>query len=101
MKKVFIYGFSGTYLGSSKYEWNPPKAGEPHKCLLFLRQDLDEVDFELAKVELEKFGVHNILDLKGNSLKVETLNSDMYKGFSGFYESALTDGSCLVYYPNT
>jgi len=101
MKKVFIYGFSGTYHGNSEYDWNPPKEGEADKCLLFLHQDSDDVDFNSAKIEIEKYGISNILDLKGNSLKVAVLNSDTYRGFSGFYESAITDGSCLVFYQNT
>ncbi|WHI52915.1 hypothetical protein P3339_09190 [Microbulbifer sp. MLAF003] len=101
MKKVYLYGFNGTYSGESKYNWSPPEKGDSHDCLLFLRQTEDAVNFEAATLEIANFGFVGVSDLKGNSLKVEALNSDLHRGFRGFYESALHDGSCLVFYPNT
>ena len=101
MISVYVYLFSGTYAGKSDFEWNPPEKGANHKCLLFLRQNIEEVDLDLATMEISAFGFIDVKDLKGNSLSVEALSTDTHRGFSGFYESALEDGSCLVYYPNT
>jgi len=99
MSTVYIYGFQGRYSGDSEYEWNTPEVGDAHKFMLFLAQETDEHEFELAEAEIGRFGVTEIENLKGNPLKVEVLNTDTYRGFSSFYEAALDEGSCLVFYP--
>ena len=101
MSTVFLYGFNGTFSGFSEYDWEAPKSGENHDCLLFLYQKLDEANYSEATLEIDKYGFINVENLKGNSLKVQTLNTPTYRGFSGFYEGAIKDGSVLVYYPNT
>ncbi|UTW46306.1 hypothetical protein KFE80_05320 [bacterium SCSIO 12696] len=101
MEKVYLYGFNGTYSGKSAYNWDSPEKGANHDGLLFLRQAKEAVDFEAATKEISNFGFEGVNGLKGNGLKVEVLNSDLHKGFSDFYEGALKDGSCLVFYPNT
>ncbi|WP_444916870.1 hypothetical protein [Microbulbifer sp. JMSA003] len=101
MKKVYLYGFNGTYSGESKYNWSPPEKGDSHDCLLFLRQTEEAVNFEAATLEISNFGFEDVSGLEGNCLKVEALNSDLHREFSGFFESALQDGGCLVFYPNT
>jgi len=67
--------------------------------MLFLAHDSDQHEFDLAKKEVNRFGVTEIENLRGNPLKVEALNTDAYRGFSRFYEAAFNEGSCLVFYP--
>lgn len=101
MNKIYLYGFNGTYSGEPAYDWNSPEKGANHNCLIFLRQSKEIIDFDATTNEIRRFGFEGISGLRGNELKLEALNSDSYRGFSGFYESALQDGSCLVFYPNT
>ena len=101
MNTVFIYGFTGKYNGKPEYDYANPESHAEHKCMLFLSQENNEVSFEAASNEIVKFGFEEITNLSGNQLKVEVLNTEQYKGFTGFYEEALNEGSALVYYPNT
>jgi hypothetical protein len=100
MTIVAIYGFKAQYSGDSEYEWNHPVIGATHKCMLFLRQDSDSGEFETAISECRKYGFTDIEDLRYGKLQIEVLNTDLYRGFAGFYEQALTEGSTLVFYPN-
>ena len=69
--------------------------------MMFIAQKIDELDFDRALIEVKKYGFDQVINLTGNTLKVEVLNTDAYKGFTGFYTEALEEGSSLVYYPNT
>ena len=100
MTVVVIYGFSGKYSGSSEYTWNNPEIGVTHKCMLFLRQESDSNEYEAALAECRKYGFVGIENVRYGKLQVEVLNTDLYRGFAGFYESALREGSTLVFYPN-
>jgi hypothetical protein len=99
MSVVVIYGFSAKYGGNPEFEWNHPEVGNVHQCLLFLRQSIDSDEYELALSECRKFGFDDVSFTRRGALKVEVLNTDMYRGFAGFYEEALRTGSALVYYP--
>ena len=101
MKVVIIYGFEGLYNGKPEYEYHFPKFNDTHKCMLFISQENEELDFDIAKNEASKFGFIKLRNITGNPLKIEVLNTDLYKGFSVFYEEALKEGSSFVYYPNT
>jgi hypothetical protein len=101
MKVVYIYGFQGMFVGNSEYDYVEPAIGDVHKCMVFIAQDIDELDFDRALIEVKKYGFDQVINLSGNTLKVEVLNTDAYKGFTGFYTEALEEGSSLVYYPNT
>lgn len=95
-----IYGFTGRYAGPSGYEWNAPEIGAHHRAMLFLRQDEERDAFDLAQAECARFGFDEIRDLRCGRLQVEALSTDAYRGFAGFYEEALAEGSALLYYPN-
>ena len=97
--KVFIYGFEGTYSGVSELEFNHPEKGSTHKAMLFLSQESSELDFDLALAGIEQFGFTNIQSLRGNRLKVESMNDSKMAVFSKYYEEALESGSSLVWYP--
>ena len=101
MSHVVIYGFDGTYSGNGEYEYSFPEKGDTHKCMLFLHQKEAELNFDFAIAEINKFGFDQLVNLRGNLLKVEVLNTDSFKGFVGFYEEALEKGSSIIYYPNT
>ena len=101
MKTVIIYGFSGKYNGKPEYEYHYPEINNVHKCMLFIAQEKEEPEFENAINESLKYGFIDLTELTGNPLKVEVLNSEKFKHFSGYYEEALEEGSSLVYYPNT
>ena len=100
MTIVAIYGFTGRYSGTSEYDWNHPEVGATHKCMLFLKQESDSGQFESAMAECRRYGFEAIENMRYGKLSVEVLNTDLYRGFSGFYESALAEGSTLVFYPN-
>ena len=101
MSKVFIYGFEGTFVGKSEYEYGYPNLNDSHKCMLFIHQVSEESDIEFASKECKKYGFDILSINTGKPIHVEVLNSDNFKKFKGFYEEALEDGSSLVYYPNT
>ena len=100
MTVVLIYGFTGKYSGNSEYAWNHPEIGATHKCMLFLRQESDSSEYELAMAECRRYGFIDIENVRYGKLQIDVLNTDLYRGFAGFYEGALQDGSTLVFYPN-
>jgi hypothetical protein len=101
MSKILIYGFEGTFVGKNEYEYGYPNLNDSHKCMLFMHQESEESDIELASKECKKYGFE-VLSIKvGSPIHVEVLNSEKFKGFKGFYEEALEERSSLVYYPNT
>ncbi|MCZ2131062.1 MAG: hypothetical protein LC109_12470 [Bacteroidia bacterium] len=99
--QVFVYIFQGKYSGKTEFEYKNPEVGAVHKCLIFISQESEHEQYEFAEEEIMKYGFCEIENMMGNLLQVEALNTPAYKNFSGFYEEALNEGSCLVYYPNT
>lgn len=95
-----VYGFTGRYAGAPEFEWSAPEAGSFHRAMLFLRQDEARDAFDLALAECARFGFDEISDLRCGRLQVDALNTDAYRGFAGFYDEALTQGSALLYYPD-
>jgi hypothetical protein len=77
-----------------------PEIGAKHKCMIFLTQDGTEGAWSLAEEECANYGFKHTWDMTFGLLQIEVLNTDAYRGFAGFYEEALRDGSSLVYYPN-
>jgi hypothetical protein len=100
MTVVMIYGFTGRFCGDTEYDWDHPEMDAIHKCMLFLRQDLESDDFKLAVTECRKYGFTDLENMRAGKLQIDALNTDLYRGFAGFYEGALSDGSTLVFYPN-
>ena len=99
MSVVAIYGFHGVFSGKSEYEYRHPELGGWHRCMLFLAQG-DEAPVEgAARAECAKYGFSEPEFNGYGPLKVEVLNTEQFRGFAGFYEEALRDGSALVYYP--
>jgi hypothetical protein len=68
--------------------------------MLFLRQNLDSNEYQAAVAECQRYGFTDIEDMRYGKLQVEVLNTDLYRGFAGFYEEALEEGSTLLFYPN-
>lgn len=68
--------------------------------MLFLRQQSEAHDFETALLECGRYGFIQIENMRGGKLQTDVLNTDLYRGFAGFYEEALTSGAALVYYPH-
>lgn len=101
MMIVAVYKFLGRYSGNSEYDWRHPAIGATHKCLLFLRQSDEVGGYAEAERECERYGFTDVVFTGQGNLQVEVLNTDEFRGFAGFYETALSDGSSLVYYPNT
>jgi hypothetical protein len=101
MPTVHVYGFTGKYTGSAEYDYRHPELGATHKCMLFLSQERDESEWDLAGVECRKYGFSEVSFSRAGKLVVDALNTDTYRGFAGFYEEALEQGSALVFYPNT
>lgn len=101
MKTIVLYGFEGEFVGGNEYDYNHPELKQPHQCLLFLAQDSEHPDFEFATTECLKFGFANLNNLKGKVLKIDVLKTESFRGFTGFYDEALKEGSSIVYYPNT
>ena len=100
MAVVMLYGFTGSFAGQSEIDWRHPAVGEPHKCLLFLRQAEESENFLAAQAELSRFGFGTVEFARCGRLQVEVLNTDTFRGFVSFYQEALEEGSCIVWYPN-
>lgn len=100
MSVIYVYGFTGIYTGSPEYDYQHPQLGATHSCMLFLRQDEDSDQFLLAEAESRKYGFGEFASARSGKLDIDVLNTDAYRGFAGFYEEALENGSALVYYPN-
>lgn len=100
MTVIYVYGFTGKYTGSPEYDYQHPELGATHNCMLFLRQDEDADQFLLAEAESKKYGFGEFLSVGAGKFVIDVLNTDTYRGFSGFYKEALESGSALVYYPN-
>jgi len=101
MQSVVIYGFTGRFTGKTEYDYHFPEIDGIHNCMLFLSQEASDLVFDDAITECARYGFTQIENIKGNLLKVEVLNTDGFKKFTGYYEEALSEGSSLVYYPNT
>ena len=99
MNIVGIYGFTGRYSGPSEYDWNRPEEGATHQGMLFFRQESESGQFESAMAECLRYGFEAIENMRYGKLVVEVLNTEPYRGFTGFYEEALASGSALVFYP--
>ena len=100
MTVVVIYGFTGKYSGNAEYTWSHPEVGATHKCMLFLRQGSYSNEYQAAVAECRRYGFTDIENMRYGKLQVEVLNTDLYRGFAGFYEEALQEGSTLLFYPN-
>ena len=100
MPSVHVYGFTGKYTGSPEYEYAHPELGATHKCMLFLFQHTEDSEWDLAGVECRKFGFDELVFEREGRLYSDVLNTDRYRGFSGFYEEAMERGSALLFYPN-
>ncbi len=68
--------------------------------MLFLAQSDDQRLEEIALAECSKYGFEEIEFSDFGRLKVDVLNTDQCRGFAGFHEEALDEGSALVCYPN-
>ena len=95
-----IYKFEDSYSGHSQYAYGAPEPGEPHRCLLFLAQDVERPDYDRAKTECEKYGFEEVVFSGHEKLQSEFLNSDAFRGLAGFYEEAMEKGSSIAFYPN-
>jgi hypothetical protein len=100
MVVVMLYRLRGRYSGPSEYEWHHPAPGAIHNCLLFLRQGNAHERHAEAEVESRRYGFTGVEILSCGKLDVGVLNTDLYRGFSGFYEEAMSEGSALVIYPS-
>jgi hypothetical protein len=98
---IFCYRFQGLFCGEAEYEYRYPLEDYTYKCILFLQQESDIDELELATKECSKYGFLKITELKGNPLKVETMNLPAMQKFVSHYEEAIEEGSALAIYPNT
>lgn len=68
--------------------------------MLFLKQESEVDDFAAAAKECGRYDFTDLEHMCCGKLQIDVLNSDLYRGFAGFYEEALTSSSALLYYPN-
>jgi hypothetical protein len=99
VKRVYLYGGSGKFSGTNTFAWNSPSIGATHKLILFLAQDVDAPQQELALGELSDLGFCEIQIRTGKAIDVEALNEPQMQAFQRYYEGAMADGSSIVWYP--
>lgn len=99
MKRVYLYGGSGKFAGTGAFEWNSPNIGSTHKLILFLAQDADAPQQEIAARELSNFGFCEIQIGIGKPIDIEALNDPKMQAFQRHYEGAFSEGSSIVWYP--
>jgi hypothetical protein len=100
MAVVILYRLRGRYSGPSEYQWHHPAPGAIHDCLLFLRQETAQEQYSEAELESRRHGIVHVEFFACGKLDVEVLNTDLYRGFSVFYEEAMREGCALVFYPS-
>jgi hypothetical protein len=96
---VVLYLCEGQYAGPGVLTFSAPEIGAHHKFLLVLRQVDGTVSYSAATTEAVRFGFTTVTVLNGRPLDVEALNSMV--GFTKHYEEALSEGSSLLWYPNS
>lgn len=99
MTTVYLYCGSGTFAGTGDFEWHSPAVGSSHKFILFVTQEVDEPQPELALGELERFGFVEVQIGVGKPILVEVLNEPQMQAFQKHYEGALAEGCSIVWYP--
>lgn len=99
MKHVYLYGGAATFDGSGSFQWQSPSMGATHRLILFLSQDVDEPQPEVALRELASFGFCEIQIGTGKPIYVEALNDPQMRAFQRHYEGAISDGCSIVWYP--
>lgn len=99
MKHVYLYGGVAKFDGSGSFEWNSPSVGSTRKLILFLSQDADNPQQELAMRELAAFGFSEVQLGMGKPIYVEALNDPQMRAFRHHYEGAIEDGCSVVWYP--
>lgn len=99
MKRVYLYGGSGKFAGASAFDWDCPTIGSTHKLILFLAQDSDMPQQEVAARELSDFGFCELQIGIGKRIDVEALNEPHMRAFQRHYEGAIAEGCSLVWYP--
>ena len=96
MHHIVLYLGDGTYSGKGEYELRPPEIGARHEFILFLRQSNAEPAFSIATEEAGRFGFLEVTLKQAREIQTESLNT--MRGFSGYYEEALSAGRSLVWY---
>lgn len=99
MTTVVLYGGTGKYSGTGAFEWHSPEVGSVHRFILFMAQSGEAAHQEAAVRELEKFGFTDLEVGQGKPIAVEVLNEPQMQVFQKHYESALAEGSSIVWYP--
>lgn len=99
MTTVFLYGGSAKFVGAPAFDWAYPVVGDIHKLILFLAQNDNTADTNLALVELNRFGFSEITLGDGRPIVAESLNTPNMEVFRKHYEGALAEGSSVVWYP--
>ena len=94
--QVYVFGFEGVFSGPSEYEYRYPDAGGRLKCMLFLSTSNGAPSAEEVGREIAKYGFSEVMNVAGNKLWVERLNS--IPGLQPYYEEALSSGSSLAIY---
>lgn len=84
----------------SEHEYEYPEFGASHKCMLVLSQSTEMASEALALEECTEYGFDDVKFSGYGVLQIHVLNTDQYRGFSGFYEEALGQGCSLLNYPN-
>lgn len=99
MKCVYLYGGVAKFDGSGAFEWQSPSLGSTLKLILFLSQEVDEPQQEIAVRKLSSFGFCEIQIGTGRPINVEALNDPQMCAFQRHYEGAVHDGCSVVWYP--
>ena len=99
MTTVYLYGGQAKFAGTPEVEWNSPEPGSTHQFILFVAQERDAPQSEVAEHELAKLGFVECQFGTGKAISVESLNDPQMHAFQKHYEGALSEGSSLVWYP--
>lgn len=99
MKSVILYLGSARFSGATSIDWDSPAIGGTHRFILFLAQNDNCANQDLARREVAALGFSEIELGDGRPIDVESLNDPSMAAFRRHYEGALADGSSLVWYP--
>ena len=99
MKTVYLYGGMAKFAGTGHFEWNCPVIGSTHKFILFISQNINELQESKALDELTKFGFSEVNLGIGKPISVDALNEPRMQAFQKHYDGALAEGCSIVWYP--
>ena len=96
---IFLFLCRAEFSGQSEipYSQEPP-VGSEHDCILFVAQQSDTPDHEIARSKLAEHGWINAHIKRVGPFQPENVNSQQWQAFQRNYEECLEHGDSIAWY---